>query len=142
MGNESSSNTKESKSSQHQQSSSKSNGSTPQRTPEATLFLKNIPDRTKESEIRSMFEPYATSLDRKILGITLKASSGFCFVDFDAKIVVDTILKEVEEIKNSKKQQQQDGGDGKKVEGNKKFVLHGKQLDVGRKTPSEKSRGG
>jgi len=81
------------------------------------LFLKNIPDRTKESEIRSMFEPYATSLDRRILGITLKASSGFCFVDFDAKIVVDTILREVEEIKNSKKQQQQDGGDGKKVEG-------------------------
>lgn len=132
-------------------SSSKSNtnssSSVAQRTPEATLFLKNIPDRTKESEIRSMFEPYATSINQKILGITLKANSGFCFVDFDAKIVVDNILKDVDEMKSKMKQQQQqskegsDGSSSKKTDGNK-FVLHGKLLDVTRKVPNEKSGGG
>ena len=106
-----------------------SNGSSAaQRTPEATLLLKNISDRTKEAEVRTMFEPYASKLNQKILGITLKATSGFCFVDFDSKIVVDSILKEVEELKSNGKQQ----------EGNKKFILHGKLLGVGRKVPVDK----
>ena len=106
------------------------NGSTStitQRTPEATLLLKNVSDRTKEHEIRSMFEPYAAKVSQNILGITLKASSGFCFVDFDAKFVVDTILKEVEELKKS--------GVGNK------FAMHGKPMDVGRKVPVEKGGG-
>jgi len=114
--------------------------SVPQRTPEATLFLKNIPDKAKESEIRSMFEPYAIAVNQKVLGITLKASNGFCFVDFDAKHVVDTILKEVEQYKANRKQQQSEGG-GSVTDGNK-FVLHGKMLDVGRKVPVDKSGGG
>ena len=128
-------------------SSSKSNSNgppppVPQRTPEATLFLKNVSDRTKETEIRAMFEPYATKLGQKILGITLKASSGFCFVDFDAKIVVDTILKEADGMKSNGKQQDSGAGGGneKKSEANK-FVIHGKLLDVGRKVPVEKSGG-
>lgn len=143
--NESNSNTKESKSSSSK-SNSNSNApptsSAPQRTPEATLFLKNIPDRAKEAEIRSMFEPYALLLNQKILGITLKASSGFCFVDFDAKVVVDTILKEVGEMKKANANtKQQDGNNGNKKTDENKFILHGKMLDVGRKVPVEKSGG-
>lgn len=144
-------NNKESKPPISSSSKSNSNGPpppAPQRTPEATLFLKNVSDRTKETEIRAIFEPYATNLDQKILGITLKASSGFCFVDFDAKIVVDTILKDADAMKSNGKQQDGGsassgsgrGGNDKKLEGNK-FVIHGKLLDVGRKVPAEKSGG-
>jgi len=105
-----------------------------QRTAEATLFLKNIPDKTKEADIRSIFEPYATDLNQKILGITLHATRGFCFVDFDAKLVVDTILKDVEASKEANKSGSTNG------EGSK-FFMHGKFLDVGRKVQVDKGRG-
>lgn len=106
-----------------------------QRTAEATLFVKNIPDKTKEVDIRSIFEPYATTANKKILCITLHASRGFCFVDFDAKVVVDTILKDVEASKEANK------ASGSNGEGSK-FFIHGKFLDVGRKVQVEKGRGG
>lgn len=106
-----------------------------QRTAEATLFVKNIPDKTKEVDIRSIFEPYATTANKKILCITLHASRGFCFVDFDAKVVVDTILKDVEASKEANK------ANGSNGEGSK-FFIYGKFLDVGRKVQVEKGRGG
>lgn len=106
-----------------------------QRTAEATLFVKNIPDKTKEADVRSIFEPYATTANKKILGITLHASRGFCFVDFDAKIVVDTILKDVEASKEANK------ASGSNGEGSK-FFIYGKFLDVGRKVQVDKGRGG
>merc|ERR1719491_943589 len=106
-----------------------------QRTPEATLFLKNIPDKTKEADIRSIFEPYATTANKKILGITLHASRGFCFVDFDAKLVVDSILRDVESSKEANKVSGSNG------EGSK-FFIYGKFLDVRRKVQVDKGRGG
>jgi len=106
-----------------------------QRTAEATLFLKNIPDKTKETDIRSIFEPYATTANKKILGITLHASRGFCFVDFDAKLVVDAILRDVESSKEANK------ASGSNGEGSK-FFIYGKFLDVGRKVQVDKGRGG
>lgn len=106
-----------------------------QRTPEATLFLKNISDKMKETDIRNIFEPYATTANKKILGITLHASRGFCFVDFDAKLVVDTILSDVEAVKEANKANGSNGEDSK-------FYIHGKLLEVGRKVQVDKGRGG
>jgi len=108
---------------------------TTQRTAEATLFLKNISDKMKETDIRNIFEPYATTANKKILGITLHASRGFCFVDFDAKVVVDTILKDVEAVKEANKANGSNGEDSK-------FYIYGKLLDVGRKVQVDKGRGG
>lgn len=99
----------------------------PQRTPEATVLIKNIPDRTKEPEIRAMFQPYATKMNQKILGITLLANRGFCFVDFDSKNVVDEVVKDVEACKK----------DGKP----NKFMINGKKLDVARKVPMDNKGG-
>lgn len=112
---------------------------TPQRTPEATLFLKNIADKTKETDIRKIFEPYAVNLNQKILGITLQAGRGFCFVDFDSKNVVDVILKDVEALKEAHKNS--NGSNGALGEGSK-FMVHGKFLDVGRKVPADNKGGG
>ena len=114
-----------------------------QRTPEATILIKNIPDKTKEGEIRIMFEPYAAKLQKKILGITLLASRGFCFVDFDSKVVVDEIVKIVEaekaaaakDAKNNK-----EGGNNSFA--SKLFMINGKPLDVGRKVPDSKAGSG
>jgi len=99
----------------------------PQRTPEATVLIKNIPDRTKEPEIRAMFQPYATKMNQKILGITLLANRGFCFVDFDSKNVVDEVVKDVAACKK----------DGKP----NKFMINGKKLDVARKVPMDNKGG-
>jgi len=106
-----------------------------QRTADATIFLKNIPDKTKEADIRSIFEPYAATANQKILGITLHASRGFCFVDFDAKLVVDAILKDVEASKEANEASDSNGKDSK-------FYIYGKFLDVGRKVQVDKGRGG
>ncbi len=114
-----------------QQSNKKANAPV-QRTPEATILIKNIPDRTKEGEIRTMFEPYAAKLQKKILGITLLASRGFCFVDFDSKVVVDEIVKDVEMEKSAAKNK-----DGNDTAVNKLFVINGKALEVGRKIPDK-----
>eukprot|EP00554_Chaetoceros_debilis_P009381 CAMPEP_0194101170 /NCGR_PEP_ID=MMETSP0150-20130528/1885_1 /TAXON_ID=122233 /ORGANISM="Chaetoceros debilis, Strain MM31A-1" /LENGTH=620 /DNA_ID=CAMNT_0038787691 /DNA_START=476 /DNA_END=2338 /DNA_ORIENTATION=+ len=99
----------------------------PQRTPEATVLIKNIPDRTKEPEIRAMFQPYATKMNQKILGITLLANRGFCFVDFDSKNVVEEVVKDVAACKK----------DGKP----NKFMINGKKLDVARKVPMDNKGG-
>mmetsp|Transcript_192 Transcript_192/g.293 ORF Transcript_192/g.293 Transcript_192/m.293 type:complete len:627 (+) Transcript_192:161-2041(+) len=99
--------------------------SSSQRTREATLFLKSISDRTKEVDIRGMFEPYATKLNRKILGITLNANRGFCFVDFDHREVVDTILGDVALCK------------GEDIDTHT-FALYGRILEVGRKVHMDK----
>lgn len=107
-----------------EKTSAASGGGTTQRTPEATILIKNLPEKSKESEIRAMVKPYADKLNKKILGITLLASRGFAFVDFDSKVVVDAVVKDAT---NEKK-------------GQEKFVLNGKVLDVGRKVPQESSK--
>ncbi|KAL3767369.1 hypothetical protein ACHAWO_006915 [Cyclotella atomus] len=99
------------------------------RTPEATLFIRNVPDATKESEIRSLFESVAASNGNKILGITLNPSRGFCFVDFDSVKAVDAVVAEAE-ISLVKEPRT-----GRKVSSS--FMVHGRVLDVERKVKSE-----
>lgn len=109
-----------------------------QRTPEATVLIKNIPDRTKEPEIRAMFEPYASKFQKRILGITLLANRGFCFVDFDSKDVVDDIVKDVEAEKEAKAEIKKTGGDATVS----KFTINRRALEVGRKVPADKAATG
>lgn len=106
-----------------------------QRTPEATILIKNISEKVKESEIRALFEPYASKLQKKILSITLLSNRGFCFVDFDSKDVVDEVIKVVEMEKDAKAESQRSGKDG----ASSKFIADGRELEIGRKTPGEKA---
>lgn len=107
-----------------------------QRTPEATLFCKNVSDRTKEKDIISLFEPYAHQFNRAILGITLHANRGFCFVDFDHREVVDTILNELVDHSPD------DGGTvpTTSTHTSDKFIIHGRILEIGRKVLVDKER--
>lgn len=86
------------------------------RVPEATLFIRNIPDRTREADIRSLFERYG-----RIMQITLIANRGFCFVDYDSADAVTAVLSDNAESS---------------------FIVHGRSLDVGRKVADHSRRGG
>lgn len=105
-----------------------------ERTAEATLFIRNIPDKTKEPEIRALFEKQAAANGNKILGITLNPNRGFCFVDFDGPDAVVSIV--AESITSLVKDQRT----GRKVESS--FMAHGRVLEVERKVASKGFGGG
>lgn len=115
------------------------------RVPESTLFIKNIPDRSREHEIRSMFEPYAASTGKRILQITLVANRGFCFVDFDGPDAVSAILTEKENaLAAAADASKDDGNSSAKKVVRSPFFLHGRQLEVERKIidPNRRTGGG
>eukprot|EP00979_Chaetoceros_neogracilis_P006232 scaffold1252_cov246-Chaetoceros_neogracile.AAC.4 len=64
--------------------------------------------------------------------------SGFCFVDFDSKDVVDDIVKAVEAEKDAKAKSKKDGGDDTVS----KFTINRRALEVGRKIPADKAVSG
>ena len=105
-----------------------------ERTAEATLFIRNIPDKTKEPEIRALFEKQAAANGNKILGITLNPNRGFCFVDFDGPDAVVSIVAE------SMTSLVKDQRTGRKVESS--FMAHGRVLEVERKVASKGFGGG
>jgi len=102
------------------------------RSPEATLFIRNIPDKTTEPQIRSLFESHGAAAGHKILGITLNPNRGFCFVDFDGAAAVTAI---VDESTNSLVKDQRTG---RKVESS--YMVHGRVLDVERKVQSDRHK--
>ena len=85
------------------------------RSPDATLFIKNVPDRTREHDMRDLFNPYGN-----IVGITLVAPRGFCFVDYDSTTAVDAVLRD----------RDADGGR------NHPFRVHGRPSMWGGKSPT------
>lgn len=103
-----------------------------QRSPEATLFIRNIPDKTTEPQIRNLFESHGAATGNKILGITLNPNRGFCFVDFDGPAAVMAIVNE------SNSSLVKDQRTGRKVESS--FMVHGRVLDVERKVQSERHK--
>lgn len=105
-----------------------------QRKPEATLFIRNVPDATKESEIRALFEPFGRDTGHRILGVTLNAQRGFCFVDFDGSAAVAAVVDEAKTslIKESRS--------GRKISSS--FMLHGRVLDVEKKVADVRKGGG
>lgn len=111
------------------------------RVPESTLFIKNVPDRTREHEIRAMFEPYVTSTGKRILQITLVANRGFCFVDFEGPDAVTAILKDKEAALAAAADPNQDEGTSTRTVV-RPFIIHGRQLEVERKIIDPNKRGG
>ena len=55
-----------------------------QRDPDCTLVIKNIDPDTVESEIRALFEPFATVTQSKVVGCTVSSNRGIAFVDYDS----------------------------------------------------------
>lgn len=53
------------------------------RDPDCTIVVKNVPHDTKESDVRTMFEPFATQSKASIIGINVSAHKGLAFVDYD-----------------------------------------------------------
>lgn len=104
------------------------------RRPEATLFIRNIPDKTTENEMRLLFEPHGLATGNKILSVTLNPHRGFCFVDFDGPAAV---IKIVEDASTSLVK---DPRTGRKVES--KFMIHNRVLEVERKVPKQHNNGG
>mmetsp|Transcript_42392 Transcript_42392/g.48151 ORF Transcript_42392/g.48151 Transcript_42392/m.48151 type:complete len:499 (+) Transcript_42392:324-1820(+) len=86
------------------------------RDPESTLVIKNVPDGTKEADIRILFEPFAVDTKARIIGITV-AHRGLAFVDYDSTAPVLAALE--------KKDQ---------------FFLNQKALEVGQKNRSKPNR--
>lgn len=103
------------------------------RIPEATLFIRNIPDKTTEPEIRGLFESHGAKTGHKITGITLNTNRGFCFVDFDGTAAVDAIVSEANTslVKDQRT--------GRKVTSS--FMVHGRVLDVERKVQPDRNKG-
>ena len=116
------------------ESASQTHATQNKRTPEATLFIRNIPDPTKEEEIRALFEPHGIATGNKILGITLNTNRGYCFVDFDGQAAVDAI---VDEAKSSLVKDPRTGRKDKSS-----FMAHGRVLDVERKVPGDRKGSG
>lgn len=102
-----------------------------QRKPEATLFIRNVPDKTTESEVRSLFEPHGVKTGNKVLSVTLNPQRGFAFVDFDGE---DAALAIVSEASSTLKR---DEKTGRKIES--AFMIRGRVLEVERKI--QKHRG-
>jgi len=103
-----------------------------QRSPEATLFIRNIPDKTTEPQIRNLFESHGVATGNTILGITLNPNRGFCFVDFDGPAAVMAIVNE------SNSSLIKDQRTGRKVESS--FMVHGRVLDVEKKVKSDRHK--
>lgn len=89
------------------------------RDPESTLVIKNVPDGTKEGDIRILFEPFAIDTKANIIGITV-AHRGLAFVDYDSTAPVLAALEKKD-----------------------KFFLNKKQLEIGQKTADRnRNKGG
>lgn len=65
-----------------------------QRDPECTLVIKNIDPDTVESEIRALFEPFATVTQSKVIGCTVSSNRGIAFVDYDSS---EPVVKAVDQ---------------------------------------------
>ena len=65
-----------------------------QRDSECTLVIKNIDPETVESEIRALFEPFATVTQSKVVGCTVSSNRGIAFVDYDSS---EPVVKAVDQ---------------------------------------------
>ena len=89
------------------------------RDPDCTLVVKNLPDNTKEGELRGLFEKFASEANAKIIGTAVSNHRGLGFVDFDA---VAPVLAAVE------------------VHSKDPIYLNGRKLDIDQKTAEQQKR--
>jgi hypothetical protein len=59
-------------------------GDRPKRDPDCTLVIKNLADGTKDTDLRTLFEPFATQTKTKVVGATVSNHRGLAFVDYDS----------------------------------------------------------
>lgn len=78
---------------QQQQQGRQQRGSGRMRDPDCTLVIKNVPEGTREREVRELFEPFAIETKSKILGINVSGSKSLAFVDYDSPEPVIMALK-------------------------------------------------
>lgn len=64
------------------------------RDPDCTLVIKNVPEGTKEREVREMFEPFAVETKSKIVGLNVSGNKSLAFVDYDSPEPVLAALKQ------------------------------------------------
>jgi hypothetical protein len=64
------------------------------RDPENTVVIKNIPEGTKEAQVRELFQPFAKETNSKLVGVNVSAKSNLAFVDFDSSAPVLLALQE------------------------------------------------
>jgi hypothetical protein len=94
-------------------------GDRPKRDPDCTLVVKNLADNTKESDLVSLFEPFATQTKAKIVGTTVASHRGLAFVDYDS---VAAVMAAVEQHAKEPLQ------------------LNGRVLEVDQKTAEQRAR--
>jgi hypothetical protein len=63
-------------------------GDRPKRDPDCTLVIKNLGDNTKESDLVTLFERFATQTKSKVVGTTVSSHRGLAFVDYDSVAAV------------------------------------------------------
>jgi hypothetical protein len=59
-------------------------GDRPKRDPDCTLVIKNLADGTKDTDLRTLFEPFAIQTKTKVVGATVSNHRGLAFVDYDS----------------------------------------------------------
>ena len=70
----------------------------PKRDPDCTLVIKNVPEGTRESEVRELFEPFAKQTKSKILGLNVAGRASLAFVDYDSPEPVLLALKDKQQF--------------------------------------------
>ena len=98
-----------------------------------TIFIRNLPEKTTEYEVRALFEPILTRSGHSIVDVSLNTTRWFCFVDMDSPDAVAVIEKEAGDslVKDPRT--------GRHVESS--FMLQGRVLDVmPKKTKTKKSK--
>lgn len=94
-------------------------GDRPKRDPDCTLVIKNVADGTKDTDLRTLFEPFATQTKTKVVGATVSNHRGLAFVDYDS---VAPVLAAVAQHKKEPLQ------------------MNGRVLEVDQKTAEQRAR--
>jgi hypothetical protein len=90
-----------------------------QRGPDMTLVVKNIDSSTVDTEILTLFEPFALTTKTKIVGATVSANRGIAFIDYDS---AEPVVAAVEQQKMAP------------------FFIRGRKLEIYQKTAEVQQR--
>jgi hypothetical protein len=90
-----------------------------QREPDMTLVVKNIDSSTVDTEVMTLFEPFALSTNTKIVGATVSAHRGIAFIDYDS---AEPVVAAVEQQKIAP------------------FFIRGRKLEIYQKTAEVQQR--
>jgi len=98
------------------------NSEPPGRNPDATLIVRNIPNKTSNADIHALFDPYADRHRCPVRVVSVLQNRNIAYVDFDHPEGVAAILRD--------------------SVGQDTWKLHGNVLEVKRKSDDKRSGGG